>query len=694
MLYYAYKQGEKLYCEDFQSEDNLIFSNKDLLVKIKDENGVKFKLKEGYSNNEFIKINTKKELGSNEEIVITIFLNYYWDEIKFEINGLIIQYNHGFPNTKKIEFINANSLKLMDSYSANFSNNSIINISIRRFKNTYYVYCDIVLIYIFEQSEFKSFNNPTYIKWFVKSNETQIIKYCHYKLKSENKIYWLNDGLIRPFPTSLTFGDEPDEDSTYYHLKGEGDNVKFEIREIFRTIDENVKIYWDAFFEITIYGDIYFCMQRRRIAFFSFDIIAQISNCEGRICDNPILIEKLKEENKTITQYVIAVIELISCNCFQIIIKDVLRIKYNIDKKTNEIVNVKIQELKKFNFTELAVINNDFDELVETKDELLLIISKDGLNHKISFQFEDTKLNSFETIISFDLTKSKTLKFFYRDLIINLSLYSDKSSFISTDGDDLIPNFKYFNVINIEYSSGIKKGLIVSKNLPFLHENRYSFKVQNVELFESNLMLFYLNNYFLGSYEKLDFFDFSQCNIIKFESTDSYPFIKLDKLIINEIVSHDLKLLDQKAMDFKSERLYYVSIYRDYDANSNGVYKDQTQIKRITYYEEAEEEIRSHFILQPEKNKEFNYYHYLLTNDYRLINKYRNAVEINELKEDSIIDNEKWHYISMILHNLCFQCKEYSSGGGAIEPYYEGKDYSNSYGYIDGWIISNSDKPL
>ncbi len=80
------------------------------------------------------------------------------------------------------------------------------------------------------------------------------------------------------------------ESSYFYLLK------KDEILHLKKLVPKESDRLWSALFELTSYGRTFFCIDGKRIALVDQSTIFQITNHENRICDNPELIQILKNE--------------------------------------------------------------------------------------------------------------------------------------------------------------------------------------------------------------------------------------------------------------------------------------------------------------------------------------------------------------------------------------------------------------
>jgi len=475
--------------------------------------------------------------------------------------------------------------------------------------------------------------------------------------------------------------------SILYYLRRREEKLDFK-REAEET---NNKQSYVALFEIDSCPNIYFCFDRKRIAFFSQSIIEKVANCKNKICDNPDLVEALINENCTIDLNVIKIIESIECIEFQSIIADVSKIKYGIDIKIEGYLNTDIKCINSIDLSDTVPSIFNFDFRFITKENYLVFGSNDNFNEKeISYKVEDPKIDSYEICIGFDLSNGKSITLCYLDYIIEISIKTDtfeRELNIDNEADTVTVNAGYsFIRINIYYFQNKSKKYVLQKSIPYLCKSYYDIKIQKI----SNFFFFTVNDIFLGSILRPKYtFESSNQILISLKSQTKNSLITLERIIINEIVNHNLMEIVNQINNFKSNEKYYISIGKDYmESDGYGGGRNDTYISKIISFQEAKDSIESRFCLNSTLSREqvSSYKHYIVSNDFELINRYRNVIEIEELVNQTSFSNDDFFYFALVLFGFCIQCRSYDE-----KEDYTDQDNGVCYSVpVDsGWLICN-----
>jgi hypothetical protein len=241
-------------------------------------------------------------------------------------------------------------------------------------------------------------------------------------------------------------------------------------------------------------------------------------------------------------------------------------------------------------------------------------------------------------------------------------------------------NVEYIVEIEIYYFDDNRKVKVLSDTIFDFYANNMIFNIQKIDKY----FFFSLNNQYLGctlrsmhEYYEYDHIPFS------FITDKINSLIKIGNFSVTEILKHGLYSLNGKVSDFKTDQLFYVSIQKRVIPDDEGYYFSYT-IEQIEEKHTIIKKLNESSVETNYKQSIDTYYLLVVTNDYEVINKYRNSIEAHVLSDLKRV--YEMHYIGLVLFNLCRQCKTFN-----LYENWSDSDTGHSYSFCtkSGWFISN-----
>lgn len=397
-----------------------------------------------------------------------------------------------------------------------------------------------------------------------------------------------------------------------------------------------------------------------------------------------------KNDNSTIDSNVIKAIEFLECKDFIEIKNDILN-SCGFFSNIETFINAKTRTIDDYSLPELIPSFFNFDYKSTNKFNDLIFGSDDNISENmISYKLDNFNLASYEISINLYHNINESLTFRFLDYFINISPIKSERRFIEFNSDKFRIERTLWDIhIEIDLNIGHTKKHVLSKCIPYMYRKHIEIRVVKV----SEYFFFIIDDMFLGSYLINEFnYNYSNQDFISIATKEKKPFITISDFVIKEIVQNDIKYFVEKLINFKSKSLFYISIRKDYmetDGFDRGW--DHTYIEKIDDFDSAKEniEIYSSFIPQYSRADLSYYTNWIVSNDYSLINKYRNAIEINDLVDISKLnDDDVLFHFSLVLFGMCAHCRTILEGGNSWTDPTNGVTYS--YGSNDGWLIRNN----
>lgn len=684
MHYKAYDLNNTILSCDFLLEDGIVSSKNNSLFGNKESVCDISLLKENTNDCALsIDIKTNKTLGSETELYFFLELKDFNETFKIVMNNIVLERIKRKDEKGGHEIVIYNALSQKNYLTYNHTG-LILRICIRHIRKKLFVYDSFSLLTVLSIADLIDSDKPISLKLFSNKDENILLTGLSISSLQKGKDnYYLDNYDLKYYLNENPLSEKIEKESLFYSIKGKSNTLHLQKREI---------KYYDIpdmpLFEITNKGLVYFCFNRARMYYIDYQIISKILRHNKQIYENESLIASLSNESLKINPKLLCLLESFECKEFQYILDDVCNLKNKEISTFEKYINIEYGKIEVINMSEIITSLNSFKINFVTNDNYLVVEAENFPGNKnISTKVRYPQFNSFEFCFSIDFSESEKntiLNCF--DYTIEISKESSDFCGVCIDNTTGYPDYSFFE-IKIYYFKDNRRKEVLHKAVPDNLGTILNFKIQKIEDYH----FFTVNSVFIGcilrpqyTIEKLEYFQFS------LESNEENSLIKIGELAITEIVEHGLNVLNDKIEGYKSEELYYISIRRDYmQSDGYGGGYDNYFITRINDFKTAKEKIEDSFWSVSNRDKQdiSSYSFIVVTNDFKLINCYRNTMVISDFKDlNWHID---FHYFGLILFGFCIQCRTFEEK----EDYLD-EDNGNTYSVpVDsGWIICNKEK--